>query len=197
MRVNPNYLKVLGEGYTVKFFFQSVSWNTVSGAFHEPWNTFMKYFYFSISNIIVNVSHQYKDCVYREKISSDSENLIALILINNIFCSKQKQKSQKDQSVSEWNHTWKTGATKKHMLAYFQNFGWMTNSSIIFEWVLHLTIDHTMIFMYWLLFTCYITYTYNSTVSMDYFGASTYTNFYNSLLSTFFILQITSSLLRN
>ena len=32
--------------------------------------------------------------------SSDSENLIALILINNICCSKQKQKNQKDQNVS-------------------------------------------------------------------------------------------------
>ena len=46
------------------------------------------------------VSHQSKNCVYREKISSDSENLIALILINNICCSKQKQKNQKDQNVS-------------------------------------------------------------------------------------------------
>ena len=30
------------------FFFQSISWNTISGAFHETWNTFMKYFYFII-----------------------------------------------------------------------------------------------------------------------------------------------------
>ena len=35
------------EGYTVKFFFQSISWNTVSGVFHETGNTFMKYFYLS------------------------------------------------------------------------------------------------------------------------------------------------------
>ena len=38
-RKNPN---------TVKLFFQSILWNTVSGAFCETWNTFMKYFYFSI-----------------------------------------------------------------------------------------------------------------------------------------------------
>ena len=38
------------EGYTVKFFFQSISWNTVSGSFHETWNTFMKCFYFSIQH---------------------------------------------------------------------------------------------------------------------------------------------------
>ena len=37
----------LREGCTVKFFFQSISWNTVSGSFHETWNTFMKYFYLS------------------------------------------------------------------------------------------------------------------------------------------------------
>ena len=34
----------------MKFFFQGISWNTVSGSFHETWNTFMKYFYFSIQH---------------------------------------------------------------------------------------------------------------------------------------------------
>ena len=43
-------LILLREGYTVKFFFQGISWNTVSGSFHETWNTFMKYFYFSIQH---------------------------------------------------------------------------------------------------------------------------------------------------
>ena len=38
-RKNPN---------TVKLFFQSILWNTVSGGFYETWNTFMKDFYFSI-----------------------------------------------------------------------------------------------------------------------------------------------------
>ena len=40
----------LRERYTVKFFFQRISWNTVSGSFHETWYTFMKYFYFSIQD---------------------------------------------------------------------------------------------------------------------------------------------------
>ena len=44
------YIDYLWERYTVKFFFQSISWNTVSGSFHETWNTFMKYFYFSIQH---------------------------------------------------------------------------------------------------------------------------------------------------
>ena len=123
-------------------------------------------------NVIAHVSHQYKNCVHREKVSSDIENLIALILINNICCSKQNKKNQRDQNVSEWNHGWNTGTTKKHVLAYFQNFGWLTNSSIIFEWMLYHTIDHTIIFIYWLLFTFYITYTYNNTVCIDYFDAS-------------------------
>ena len=35
---------------TLKFFFQGISWNTVSGSFHETWNNFMKYFYFSIQH---------------------------------------------------------------------------------------------------------------------------------------------------
>ena len=54
-----------------------------------------------------------KYCVYREKVSSDSENLIALILINNFLTQKtSKKKNQKDQNVSEWNHCWKTGTIK-------------------------------------------------------------------------------------
>ena len=42
--------KVFREIYTVEFFFQSISWNIVLGLFHETWNTFMKYFYFSIQH---------------------------------------------------------------------------------------------------------------------------------------------------
>ena len=44
-----------------------------------------------------------KNCVYREKMSSDSENLILLILINNICYSKRKnrkKKNQRDKKVS-------------------------------------------------------------------------------------------------
>ena len=79
-----------------KFFFQSISWNTVLEVFHEPWNTFMKHFYFSISVSLCMFLIDTKNCVYREKISSDSENLLTLILINNIYCSKQKQKTQQE-----------------------------------------------------------------------------------------------------
>ena len=111
-------------------------------------------------------------------------------MINNIFCSKQKQKNQKDQNVSEWNHGWKTGTTKKHVLAYFQNFCWLTNSSIIFEWMLHHTIDHTMIFIYWLLFTFYITYTYNNTVRIDYFDAIHYLHVFHFTNNFFFFTEI-------
>ena len=31
------------QGYTMKLFFQSISWNTVLGEFHETWNTLVKY----------------------------------------------------------------------------------------------------------------------------------------------------------
>ena len=37
-----NFAKFLREGYTAKFFFQSIPWNSISGSFHETWNTFMK-----------------------------------------------------------------------------------------------------------------------------------------------------------
>ena len=49
------------------------------------------------------------------------------------------------------------------------------------------TTDHTLIFIHWLLFTFYITYTYNYRVCIDYLDASTYTSFYNLLQYTFFI----------
>ena len=81
-----------------KFFFQSISWNTVLEVFHEPWNTFMKHFYFSISVSLCMFLIDTKNCVYREKISSDSENLLTLILINNICCSKQRKKKNQQKS---------------------------------------------------------------------------------------------------
>ena len=152
----------------------------------------MKYFHETLLlyclNVIAHVSHQYKNCVHREKVSSDIENLIALILINNICCSKQNKKNQRDQNVSEWNHGWNTGTTKKHVLAYFQKFGWLTTSSIIFKWMLYHTIDHTIIFIYWLLFTFILL----TLITIQY-ALITLT----LLRYTFFILQITSSLLRN
>ena len=30
----------LRQGHNVKLFFQSISWNTISGAFHETWNIY-------------------------------------------------------------------------------------------------------------------------------------------------------------
>ena len=64
-----------------------------------------------------------KKSVYREKMTSDSEDLITLILINNICYSKSKnKKNQRDQKVSGWNHGWKTETTKVYVITYFQNF---------------------------------------------------------------------------
>ena len=42
-----------------------------------------------------------KYCVYREKVSSDSENLIALILINNFLTQKtsKKKKSKRPKRI--------------------------------------------------------------------------------------------------
>ena len=51
----------LRQGCTVKLFFQNISWNTDSVAFHETWNIFRKYFYFSImknrnhKNVYINI----------------------------------------------------------------------------------------------------------------------------------------------
>ena len=96
------------------------------------------------------------------------------------------KKSKRPKRI--WMKPWlKNRYDKKHVLAYFHNFCWLTNSSMIFEWMLHHTIDHTMIFIDSLLFTFYITCTYNYTVCIDYFDALAYTNFYSSLQYTFFI----------
>ena len=53
--------------------------------------------------------------------SSDSENVLALILITFVT-QKTKTKQKKDQKVCELNHGCKTGTTKVHLLTYFQNF---------------------------------------------------------------------------
>ena len=47
-KLQVQILSLYRKGRTMKFFFRSISWNTVSGSFHETWNTFIKYFYFSI-----------------------------------------------------------------------------------------------------------------------------------------------------
>ena len=68
----------------------------------------MKYEMFSLNTFTLVCQFYYvcfsslKKCLYREKMSSDSENLIALILINNICHSKSRnKKNQSDQKVSE------------------------------------------------------------------------------------------------
>ena len=53
--------------------------------------------------------------------SFDSENLIALVLINNICRSKNKNRKSQNIKLSECNLGWKTGAAKVHMSIYFQN----------------------------------------------------------------------------
>ena len=64
----------LREEYTVKVFFQGISWNTVSRSFHETWNTFMKYFYLSIqhSETVVQVCSVNK--VFLENSQNSQEN---------------------------------------------------------------------------------------------------------------------------
>ena len=171
------HCKIFLSEHFMKYSFWGISW---------PWNTFMKYFYFSIWMSLRMFLTNTKNCIYREKISSDSENLIVLIFINNICCSKQKDKNKK-RPKRIWIKSWlKNRNDKKHVLAYFQNFGWLTNSNIIFEWMLHHTIDQTIIFTYWLLLTFYITYTYNNTLCIDFFDASTvhifhFTNNFSSI----------------
>ena len=81
----------LRQGTTWNFSARIISWNTVSGAFHETWNNFMKYFVYIFHCVYFS---SIKNCVYREQV-----------------CCKSK-KNQKDQRASEWNHDWKTGATK-------------------------------------------------------------------------------------
>ena len=64
----------LREGYTVKFFFQGISWNTVSGSFHETWNNFMKYFYFSIQHSEAVVQMCSVEKVFLEIAQNSQEN---------------------------------------------------------------------------------------------------------------------------
>ena len=104
----------LREGYTANFCLRTFHEIQFQGHFlnHQilSWNIFTL-----VSQWHCICSHQYKNCVYREKISSDSENLIALILINNTCCSKQKQKNQKYQNVSEYETTTEKKERQKSM----------------------------------------------------------------------------------
>ena len=69
----------LRQGDTVKPFFQSISWNTVSGIFDETWNTFTL-----VSKFHCVCFSSIKKLFLQRKDTPDSENVIALILINNI-----------------------------------------------------------------------------------------------------------------
>ena len=73
------------------------------------WNTFTLAFY-----LIVHVSFQQKKCVYIKKMSSDSEKLVVLDLMNNIYYSKTKNKTKKskDQNASIWRQNRKTEKQK-------------------------------------------------------------------------------------
>ena len=57
--------------------------------------------------------------MFLEKVSSDSRNLMALALINNIL-SKNKKKTTTTKSktprLSEWSHGWKTVTTRVYMI---------------------------------------------------------------------------------
>ena len=49
--------------------------------------------------------------------------LLNLIALNNIWYSKSKNnKIQKDRNVYKWNHGWKTGTAKVHVITYFESF---------------------------------------------------------------------------
>ena len=79
------------------------------------WNTFNSVSTFHCSKF--NVSYQQKKCVYRQKMPSYRENLLALILINKISYPKNKRdKKSKGPKSSDWNFGWKTGTAKVHML---------------------------------------------------------------------------------
>ena len=65
------HCKIFLSEHFMKYSFRAISWT-------------MNYFYFSSQC-------QYKNCVYREKISSDSENLTALILIDLLLKTKTKK----------------------------------------------------------------------------------------------------------
>ena len=168
-----------------KIFLSEHSWNIVSGAFHEPWNTFMKYFYFSIWMSLRMFLTNTKNCIYREKISSDSKNLIALIFINNICCSKQKQKNKK-RPKRIWIKPWlKNRNDKKACVSLFlelrltdkfQHYLRMNVTSCYLSYIDFFTLIVFYIFYYLHLYLC-----------IDYFDGSRYTNVFNLLQYTFFI----------
>lgn len=73
----------------------------------------MTYFYFSI---LFDRSCFFltKKCVYIKEMSCDSEKLVVLDLMNNIYYSKTKNKTKKskDQNASIWRQNRKTEKQK-------------------------------------------------------------------------------------
>ena len=116
-----------------------------------------------------------KNCVYREKISSDRENLIALIFINNIcnICySKQRQKKIKkfktylNETMAEKQERQKNIFSELLFTNKFQHYLRMNPTSCYWSY----TDFYSLItFILWSLNTFYITCTHNYTVRIDYF----------------------------
>ena len=135
----------LREGYTVKFFFQSISWNTVSGSFQETWNTFLKYFCFSIQHslrmFLINKKIVFAEKRYRVKFSSIKKYLLLI---------KQKQKKFKTYLMKPCS---KTRSGKSACANIFLELP-LTNSGIILEWM-----QHMLLIIHWLLYNDYF-YTY-------------------------------------
>ena len=90
--------------------------------------------------------------------------LTAKILINNTCYSENKKMTkQRDPHVSEWNHDWTTGTAELHIFRTSVN--WQCSNWLTFHWMLHHTIDHTLIFIHW---HFYITYTYTYLCNMHW-----------------------------
>ena len=63
-----------------------------------------------------------KNCVDREKMSSDTVNLVAFINFDNICYSYNKtRKNQKTETHLNETMAEKTGMIEVHVLTYFQN----------------------------------------------------------------------------
>ena len=95
-----------------------------------------------------------KRIVFIEK-DSDSENLIALVLISNICQSKNRNKIKR-KKIKKTKISWMKPLLKNrnNKIAYVNIFPELLlkmknkNFAIIFKWILHQTIDRTLIFVY-------------------------------------------------
>ena len=124
------------------FLSEYISWNTVSGSFQETWNTFLKYFCFSIQHslrmFLINKKIVFAEKRYRVKFSSIKKYLLL---------TKQKQKKFKTYLMKP---CLKTRSGKSACANIFLELP-LTNSGIILEWMQHHAIDHTLTFIQWLL----------------------------------------------